>query len=192
MTAAKQAQLMEIVCKWFIAEAKRETLIPLAAQVVGFFAEVIGQGFEKYIDQVFPHLANIIKTAATTLKEQETTGEVTAQSEEKKEDWQVTYYGLIALEKIIKVLSARAEVRMRETQLFDALVSLLLHPHSWIRSGTSRVIGLYFSTLKPQSFGDSAYVDSTLLRTQQNMFNLEIGRAVQQECRDRSRMPSSA
>jgi len=47
-----------------------------------------------------------------------------------------------------------------------------LHPHSWIRLATSRIFGIYLSTLQIQSFADPNYLSTTLFSTQSEIFRL--------------------
>eukprot|EP00456_Euglypha_rotunda_P036944 TRINITY_DN2836_c0_g2_i4.p3 TRINITY_DN2836_c0_g2~~TRINITY_DN2836_c0_g2_i4.p3 ORF type:complete len:139 (+),score=52.24 TRINITY_DN2836_c0_g2_i4:133-549(+) len=85
--------------------------------------------------------------------------------------------------------------------LSPALSAILLKPHhakkDWLTRGMDKVFGRFFRwfnrffTRNADRY--SRGVTGTVVKRKSNALVIyEIGRAVQQECRDRSRMPSSA
>jgi hypothetical protein len=103
--------------------------------------------------------------------------------------WDSGYYCLTTIGKIIQFPASFALLEQWHDELLVTLTKLLLHPHQWIRSASSRVFGILFSrlnveTLAPLSNTDGAgsessiFTDSLLLK-EGSLYNLAIYSALQ-------------
>jgi U3 small nucleolar RNA-associated protein 20 len=99
--------------------------------------------------------------------------------------WDAGYYSLITVGKIVQFPASFALLDQWHEELLDILTKLLLHPHQWIRSASSRVFGILFSqldggTLVPLGNSSSSAVFSErLLGVEGGLYNLGIFSAVQ-------------
>ncbi|KAM6565406.1 hypothetical protein CsatA_024534 [Cannabis sativa] len=133
--------ILESSLSWYMDEKPK--LWSAAAQVLGLLVEGQKKGFEKHIrSSVLPRARTILKSAIDDYNDrsQDYSDEATIPF------WKEAYYSLIMLEKILHEFHDLCFEEDLE-DVWDAICELLLHPHTWLRDISSRLVAFYFSAV---------------------------------------------
>ncbi|CAG8782598.1 28065_t:CDS:2, partial [Dentiscutata erythropus] len=136
--------------KWF-AQAEKKSLKRMAVQIYGLVIEAFDDKFKKYI----PELLNILNSALqSSLRIMEQLSNDTSDHQENDMlvdvDWEIGYYALNTFTKLIKAFPT--VIYLEECKNIWILVEKhILHSHSWIRLASSRLFGLYFANINPET-----------------------------------------
>lgn len=66
------------------------------------------------------------------------------------QEWEVTYFSLICLEKLMRV---KPDFMSKQDVVWDAVIDCLARPHPWVKRVSSRMISSYLSELDLDTFG---------------------------------------
>ncbi|XP_045811204.1 small subunit processome component 20 homolog isoform X1 [Trifolium pratense] len=129
--------ILKYALSWYLGD--KQQLWAAAAQVLGLLIEVIKNGFLKHIDCVLPVTRRILQSSihAVTNRQQG------FESESIVPLWKEAYYSLVMLEKMIHQFDDLCFAKDLE-DIWETICEMLLHPHSWLRNRSVRLIGLYF------------------------------------------------
>ncbi|XP_027334628.1 small subunit processome component 20 homolog isoform X2 [Abrus precatorius] len=130
--------ILEYALSWYLG-GKRQ-LLGAAAQVLGLLIEVIKKGFHKHINCILPVTKCILQSAIDAI----TNRQVGFSAESIIPLWKEAYYSLVMLEKMINQFHDLCFAKDLE-DIWEAICEMLLHPHSWIRNRSVRLIALYFT-----------------------------------------------
>ncbi|XP_062109162.1 uncharacterized protein LOC133819824 isoform X2 [Humulus lupulus] len=132
--------ILESSISWYMD--KKSQLWSAAAQVLGLLVEVLKKGFQKHISSVLPRARTVLKSAINDFndKSQDYSDEATIPF------WKEAYYSLIMFEKILQEFHDLCFEGDLE-DVWDAICELLLHPHTWLRDISSRLVAFYFSAV---------------------------------------------
>ncbi|KAK7331457.1 hypothetical protein VNO77_25682 [Canavalia gladiata] len=111
-----------------------------ARAVMGLLIEVMKKGFHKHINGILPVANHILQSAmeAVTNRQEEFSAESIIPL------WKEAYYSLVMLEKMIHQFQDFCFGKDLE-DIWEAIYGMLLHPHSWVRNRSVRLIALYFA-----------------------------------------------
>ncbi|CAO3617504.1 unnamed protein product [Cunninghamella echinulata] len=141
----------KLLDKWM--DSKKPNLQRAGSQVYGLVIDAFGQDF-KLAPQLIDRLAGLIENSRNTwmdaLKEQADRDETFNDEEGMDIDipWEVGYYSLNTFAKVASTFPNLVHAE-NTIPIWHGAESLLLHPHSWVRSSTSRLFGVYFSGIDP-------------------------------------------
>lgn len=144
----KTEKLWIIVDKWF-EQLQQPQMLRTAAQVYGLVVETFGEKFKKFIPEL---LKKLVITMHLTMTELE---KLTNGSDEDEMPnieflyWESGYYALTTLGKILKNFPSFSMDNKRFKEVWEILFSMLLHPHQWLRSLSSRIFGILFANINP-------------------------------------------
>ncbi|CAN1813709.1 U3 small nucleolar RNA-associated protein 20 [Linum perenne] len=112
------------------------------AQVLGLLVEVAPKAFRKHVDTILPIIEKILLSSSKVITSLQTPDP----SDDSIPFWKEAYYSLILLEKILNHFAELGFERKLEG-IWKLVMELLLHPHTWLRNATSRLVAFYFSKL---------------------------------------------
>ncbi|KAG9291746.1 hypothetical protein G9A89_012031 [Geosiphon pyriformis] len=139
----KVSQLMN---SWYEQDDKFN-LKKMAIQAYGFVIEAFGQQISQFVPQILDRLEAILLNSTNDIKAiQEANGE----EMELDFDWELPFVALSTLDKLLKNLESPYSTRM--SSLWNLVEQHLLYPHTWIRTVSSRLFGIYFSDINPESY----------------------------------------
>lgn len=176
VSPGKKASLIKFALKWY-SHPSNFKMQQVAVQMIGFSVEALGTGFSKHL----PAFMQLLEKSLTTHLPQNAQDEEEDVEEEGQENddsqavgtWKVSYYSLMTLEKLLVVIAGPTVAALqKQPRLWEFVQEYSLHPHSWVRQVTARIVGSYLATLKPSSFQDDAFVDTTLLGSPDALFIL--------------------
>lgn len=127
--------LLDVTVEWF-SDNTQHSLQRTAALLLGLFVEVNWKSVENILGTVLTRVSAVITEHVQQLQDED--------EDEETSGWEQLYSVLLLLEKI----SAAAPQLLVSSEWRDYwlnLQALLLHPHQWIRTITSRLWGLYFA-----------------------------------------------
>lgn len=130
--------ILEYTLSWYSEE--RQQLWSAAAQVLGLLVEVMEKGFQRHVNRVLPVTQKIVRSAINVITDKE----LDISEESTVAFWREAYYSLIMLEKMLHQFHELCFESDLE-EMWEGICDLLLHPHIWVRSISSRLIALYFS-----------------------------------------------
>ncbi|ORX62666.1 hypothetical protein DM01DRAFT_1314200 [Hesseltinella vesiculosa] len=157
MSSDELDTIYRVLDKWI--EADNANLQRAACQVYGLVLDVIGKDF-KMAPQLIARLSVLINTGhqqwvdALAAKDEDDDMEVDV-------PWETTYYSLNTMSKLT-TLFPKLTYASDTAPLWQAIQSLLLHPHAWIRSSTARLLGAYFAGVDAKQ--RNAYLTRSVLR----------------------------
>nr|KYP57020.1 U3 small nucleolar RNA-associated protein 20 [Cajanus cajan] len=125
-------------------EATRERLWHKKVECGGLFLD---KGFHKHINCILPVTNSILSVTNCILHS--AIDAVTNKQEGFSAEsiiplWKEAYYSLVMLEKMINQFCDFCFTKDLE-DIWEAVCEMLLHPHSWIRNKSVRLIALYFA-----------------------------------------------
>jgi U3 small nucleolar RNA-associated protein 20 len=114
-------------------------LTRVAAQVYGIILDALQANATTYLSAIIEDVnINILRSAEQLTNEEEDQMDVDSQ-------WQVAYYILSVLGKVIRIFP---DVATQPQKLsWTAVVEHLLFPHAWVRMAAARLLGQLFSVL---------------------------------------------
>ncbi|XP_064489796.1 small subunit processome component 20 homolog [Ornithodoros turicata] len=132
-----RSSLFAIVVSWM--KAKMFAMLRLAAQVIGVFAEIEKEKFERFLPDLLPLLVAHLNP--------EKFEEFVAEDIEKTKD-HIAYQLLVSLAKIVLACNViRNPTYYEQTgKILEYTTSLLLHPHVWVRLAASQLFGAVFTS----------------------------------------------
>lgn len=136
----------------WLGESSKPNLQRAACQVYGLAVDSFGA-------QLRPQASGLIVRLAAILDTSKAQAEELASQEADKFDedgmdveiqWEVTYYAINTYAKVTKTFPKL--VYDSETEpIWRGMQFMLLYPHSWIRSSSARLYGVYFSGIDPET-----------------------------------------
>lgn len=119
-------------------------LARVSSQVYGLIVDVLQSEALPYTTAILDDLNAALERTAQQLQSVEVGSEGDGTMEVDLE-WQVPYYALTVLAKVLRVFP---DFTVLEGKIsWDAAVSCLLFPHSWVRTAASRLLGLLFTAV---------------------------------------------
>ncbi|KAI8070329.1 armadillo-type protein [Gongronella butleri] len=151
-----------VLDKWL--DSDNPNLHRAACQVYGFVLDVLGKDF-KLAAQLVSRLEKMVREG-----HDQWTAVVEQQIEKDEDDdeemdvdipWETAYYSLNTMVKMT-ALFPKLIYDADTVALWTAVQSLLLHPHAWIRSSSTRLFGTYFAGVDPAA--RNPFLDRAMLR----------------------------
>ncbi|RDY00034.1 Small subunit processome component 20-like protein, partial [Mucuna pruriens] len=130
--------ILEYALSWYLGG--KQQLWGAGAQVLGLLIEVKKKGFHEHINCILPVTKHILKSAIDAV----TNRQEGFSAESVIPLWKEAYYSLVMLEKMINQFRDLCFAKYLE-DIWEAICEMLLHPHSWIRNRSVRLIALYFA-----------------------------------------------
>lgn len=119
----------------------------VSAQVYGLAVDTLQQGVAQYSTMILADMNAVVTQSASDLLELETTGD--NEGMEIDIEWQLPYHALNVLFKVLR--EQPALLKSYSGVVWSDIAHHLLFPHAWVRSVSSRLIGLLFTTVSPSS-----------------------------------------
>ncbi|KAL5061396.1 hypothetical protein RYX36_033000 [Vicia faba] len=129
--------ILKYVLSWYSGD--KQQLWAAATQVLGLLIEVVKNEFLSHIDYILPVTCRILQSAIHVTNRQKS-----FESESNLPLWKEAYYSLVMLGKIIHQFHDLCFTKELEG-IWEAICEMLLHPHSWLRNKSGRLIALYFA-----------------------------------------------
>ncbi|KAG0190710.1 U3 snoRNP protein [Apophysomyces sp. BC1034] len=148
--------IYKVLDTW-LDQTKRQNLQRAACQVYGLVVDTFGTRF-KHAPSLVARLTDILQVSGENQQEDDMDIDV---------EWEVGYYSLNTFGKVAKEFP-KLIYASDTVQLWHRLEKMLLHPHTWIRSSTARLYGVYFANidaetrLSPEGEQNEYLVRSTL------------------------------
>ncbi|KAG1078253.1 hypothetical protein G6F42_024356 [Rhizopus arrhizus] len=122
--------------------------------------QVYGLAIDTFETQLRPQAAGLVQRLATILQSSRERAKELAQEAADDDEqgdnmdidiqWEVTYYAINTFVKITKTFPKIVYDQETES-VWRGMQYMLLYPHSWIRSSSARLYGVYFSGIDAQS-----------------------------------------
>jgi U3 small nucleolar RNA-associated protein 20 len=165
----KLPTIYRLLNKW-LTQSNKSTLQRAACQVFGLAIDTFGVQVRPQVPELIQSLSEILQHSKSIAEE---LSNETADNEEDDMEvevpWEVTYYAINVFAKITKTFPK--SVYDTETEsVWRVMEYMLLYPHAWIRSSSTRLYGVYFSGIDPEtrqvkeSEADCDYLDKETLR----------------------------
>ncbi|RHN69146.1 hypothetical protein MtrunA17_Chr3g0121561 [Medicago truncatula] len=154
--------ILKYTLSWYLGD--KQQLWGAAAQVLGLLIEVIKKGFLKHIDCILPVTCRILQSALHAVTNRHESFEV----ESTIPLWKEAYYSLVMLEKMIHEFHDECFAKHLE-DIWEAICEMLLHPHSWLRNKSVRLIALYFAHVV-NSENDQSSTSSYFMMTPSRLY----------------------
>ncbi|XP_038874757.1 LOW QUALITY PROTEIN: small subunit processome component 20 homolog [Benincasa hispida] len=148
ISPGSQHSILEFGLSWYLGE--KQQLWNVAAQVLGLLVEVeaLKEGFERHIQTVLPVARGILQSVVdVTMNEQ-----IDISAETTITFWKEAYYSLVMLEKLMHRFP-QLFFKNDFEDIWEMISHLLLHPHMWIRSISTRMIASYFRKIVIENNG---------------------------------------
>ncbi|XP_031259480.1 small subunit processome component 20 homolog isoform X1 [Pistacia vera] len=136
--------ILEYSLSWYLC--MKQQLWSAGAQVLGLLVEVMKRNFQRHISAVLPVTRSILQSTINIVRD----GQLDLSDEVTIPFWKEAYYSLVLLEKILCQFPDLIFDRDLEN-IWEAICELMLHPHTWLRNRSNRLIALYFSALTEAS-----------------------------------------
>jgi len=138
-----RSKLLGVSLKWF--NIQKPSMARVAAQLIALFASLLSDADKnaksKFVKRVYP----MVKTSILELSQDEENAEEQGIDDEYASvKWRLVYACLHALEKLVG-LQPSIMMKQSFSPLWPAVKIFLLHPHSWVRTVSSRLFGIYFA-----------------------------------------------
>ncbi|KAG0232192.1 U3 snoRNP protein [Actinomortierella wolfii] len=142
--------------KWFDQKEQRN-LQRAAAQVFGLAIDAFGATFKKQIPALVPRLRLALESSLEIMEEARQLAAQQDQFEDDGQDamdldtdWEVGYYALNTFTKLVKQFPT--VINSTEVSVLWPLISEhMLHPHAWVRLSATRLFGVFFSGINPET-----------------------------------------
>ncbi|KAI8575447.1 hypothetical protein K450DRAFT_261769 [Umbelopsis ramanniana AG] len=148
MDQQRISNVYKLLEKW-LADYSQRNLQRAACQVYGLAVEAFGDGFKNRIPQLLERLNEMLQLSKDLTHKYH-------DSEDDDEDemaldleWEVGYYALNTYTKIIKQFPAI--IYSESVPIWNVIEDHILHPHTWIRIACTRLYGLYFANINPET-----------------------------------------
>uniref|UniRef100_A0A2P2MF27 Uncharacterized protein n=1 Tax=Rhizophora mucronata TaxID=61149 RepID=A0A2P2MF27_RHIMU len=127
---------LDFSLSWYMND-NRQLQSP-GAQALGLLVEV--SNYQKHMGSILMVTRNILQSALNAA----TSNAPQHPSDEMVPFWKEAYYSLVMMEKILHHFHDLVFDRELK-DIWEAICELLLHPHTWLRSISSRLVAFYFS-----------------------------------------------
>jgi U3 small nucleolar RNA-associated protein 20 len=125
------------------AQQAQPQLTWVSSQVYGFIVDELQAESLPYISSILKDLRTALQRSSLSIEASEEEDE--ASSMDIDLEWQVPYYALTILFKILRVFP---ELAAQDDKIAWNLVSShLLYPHAWVRTAACRLLGLLFTAV---------------------------------------------
>lgn len=169
--------ILEYSLSWYLDGMQQ--LQSAGAQVLGLLVEVMKKDFQEHIDIVLQEAISILQSTKNIVEQQ-----LDLPDETTIPFWKDAYYSLVLLEKILChfpdiLLDTRLE------NLWEAICELLLHPHTWLRNISNRLIAMYFAAVTEarREDGEKSFGDFFLIKPSR-VFMIAVSLCCQLETQD--------
>lgn len=144
MDASRTTNVYKILDKWF-DQAEQRNLQRAACQVYGLVIEASGERFGNIpgLLERLSKMLEISKRIALDMEQADDNMEVDV-------EWEIGYYALTTFGKILKQFPSVTHSE-RVQPIWLLIKDHLLYPHSWIRLSSSRLFGVYFASVNPET-----------------------------------------
>ncbi|CAH8355708.1 unnamed protein product [Eruca vesicaria subsp. sativa] len=155
--------LLSVCLCWY----KQPSVQAVAAQVLGFIIESMKSSFKKHIHSTLQDAKVILESA------------VSASSLHSVEEgvipfWKEAYYSLIMIEKMV-LQFPKLELKKDLEDIWKMVFKFLLHPHTWLRNRSCRLLDYYFKALAGRKRAESQIVVSdSLLDNPSSLFSVAV------------------
>ncbi|KAI9478566.1 MAG: hypothetical protein EXX96DRAFT_601338 [Benjaminiella poitrasii] len=163
--------IYKLLNKW-LDESSKPSLQRAACQVYGLALENFGT-------QLRPQATGLVQRLSKILEEsRDRTEKLTMTDDDAMEldiPWEVAYYAINTFAKMAKVFPKLVYEQGTEV-IWRVMQYMLLFPHAWIRSSSTRLYGVFFAEIDPQTriFKETTttcnYLDCATLRLLANDF----------------------
>jgi U3 small nucleolar RNA-associated protein 20 len=146
------ATIYKLLNKW-LDQTSKSQLQRAACQVYGLAIDTFGTQLRAQASGLIQRLATILESSrkkAEEKAEQHQEDEDEDTSMDIDIDWEVTYYAINAFAKITKTFPKLVYDQETES-VWRGMQYMLLYPHSWIRSSSARLYGIYFSGIDAET-----------------------------------------
>ncbi|CAL0327253.1 unnamed protein product [Lupinus luteus] len=133
----KLKKILEYALSWYLGG--KQQLWAAGAQVLELLIEVMKKGFQEHINLILPKTCHILQSAIEVVTDRQ----VGFSAESTVPLWKEAYYSVVLLEKIIDQFRGLCFKKDHE-DIWEAICKMLLHPHSFVRDRSVRLISLYF------------------------------------------------
>ncbi|OBZ87321.1 U3 small nucleolar RNA-associated protein 20 [Choanephora cucurbitarum] len=141
--------IYKLLNKW-LDQTSKTNLQRAACQVYGLAIDAFGTQLRTQADALVQRLAAILNASHTLINEQTQQDDDVDDAMEVDIQWEVTYYAINTFAKITKTFPKL--VYNQETEpVWRSLQHMLLFPHSWVRSSTTKLYGAYFAGVDPEN-----------------------------------------
>lgn len=177
MDSQRVANVYKLLDKW-MSESGQRNLQRAACQVYGLAVDAFGDSIKNRIPQLLVRLTEMLELSNDLSNAND-------RSEEDDEDdmvldleWEIGYYSLNTYTKIIKqfpsIIYSESSV-----PIWEVVEDHILHPHTWIRISCTRLYGLYFSNVNPETRqvianSEMSYLNRSKLRLLATRFTLQL------------------
>ncbi|OMO49638.1 Down-regulated-in-metastasis protein [Corchorus capsularis] len=172
--------ILEYSLSWYLGEEQR--FWSVGAQALGLVIEVLKNSFQRHISSVLPVTKSILRSAinAFTHTQMDLSDECTIPF------WKEAYYSLVMLEKMLNQFRDLSLERDLE-DIWEMICQLLLHPHSWLRNVSNRLLALYFTCVNEVERGSIEKSYGTLfLITPSRLFMIAVSLCCQLKEKERN------
>ncbi|CAN1193912.1 U3 small nucleolar RNA-associated protein 20 [Linum perenne] len=149
------------------------------AQVLGLLVEVAPKAFGKHVDTTLPIIEKILLSASKVI----TSLQTPALSDDSTPFWKEAYYSLVLLEKILISFAELCFERKLE-DIWKLVMELLLHPHTWLRNASSRLVAFYFSRVATCRESGSRQTDDYFFLKPSKLFEVSASLCCQLKARE--------
>ncbi|KAH7099278.1 armadillo-type protein [Auriculariales sp. MPI-PUGE-AT-0066] len=140
MNEPKRIEIISMLQTW-ATQADKIQLSRVSIQILGVVADTLKDDATPFLPSVLSLLGALIAQQAALLQEAELDSMGHAHLE-----WQLPYQALTVLGKVLQGFPARA---LSSEVPWQAIISLLLFPHAWVRTGAARLLGSLFASQQP-------------------------------------------
>ena len=117
-------------------------LARVSSQIYGILVDHLQGEITPYVSSILEDLNNALVSACKVLEDEEAEDEAAMDVDV---EWQIPYQALNALSKLLRV---NTELIMQDDKVsWPNIVSLLLFPHSWVRTAACRLLGVLFAAV---------------------------------------------
>ena len=121
-------------------------LARVSSQVYSILIDHLQTDIAPYVSAILEDLNAILASSANALEEATVADE---HAMDLDVEWQIPYHALITLSKLLRVQPELASQLERIN--WPHVVSLLLFPHSWVRTASCRLLGLLFAAIPAEA-----------------------------------------
>ncbi|CAG8499255.1 840_t:CDS:10 [Diversispora eburnea] len=144
-----------LIDKWFNQNDKK-SLQRISVQIYGLIIESFGDKFKSHISKLLDILKNALISSKQILEQLESLNSNIEDNNENNEylvdsvDWELGYYALNTFTKLLKSFPSILHSE-KSKEIWLLVEQHILHPHTWIRLASSRLYGMYFANINPET-----------------------------------------
>ncbi|KAK9722628.1 U3 snoRNP protein [Basidiobolus ranarum] len=147
MDTTRLENIFLLLNKW-LEPSSQQNLQRASIQVYGLIIDSFDDKSKKYIPETLGHIKTILEYNKQNMSEHEENDEEADMDVEI--EWETGYFALSTFTKLIRKFPL-VITQESSREIWNLIISLLLHPHSWIRLSTARLFGIYFTYLDPKT-----------------------------------------